>query len=442
MNKFKRLLKGSEVKKYFYNTSWMLGEKLSTMGLAMVVSIFVARYLGSENYGILSYALSISSLFAIATHMGLSGLAVRELVNNPNRQAELMGTIFGIKAFGAVIALIAYVSFIFITNTFGEEEFWVLLMVSITILLKPFLILEFWFESQVKAKYPSLVWGSSNILGSLIKIILVATGASLIYFASISVITGIFVIVALIYFFRKESAHNLLEWRFNFSLAKKLLGQGWMIMLGAVFAMVYLKIDQVMLRWFGAVQDVGIYAVASKISEAWYFIPSIIVASLFPKLLELRKRSEEEFNKRLQHLFDMLFCIALFFAILVSIVAKPLMNFLYGDEFSGSAIVLSIHIWAGIFISMRAAFSKWILVEDAVAFSMFTQGAGAMTNIVLNLVFIPLYGGIGAALATLISYAAASYFSLFFYKKTRVVFWIMSKSLIYPFRLSAKLFQS
>ena len=91
---------------------------------------------------------------------------------------------------------------------------------------------------------------------------------------------------------------------------------------------------------------------------------------------------------------------------------------------------------------MRAAFSKWILVEDAIAFSMITQGSGAGANVLLNLVFIPLYGGLGAAIATIISYSMASYFSLFFYKKSREIFWMMTKSLVAPFRYFVGYFKS
>jgi O-antigen/teichoic acid export membrane protein len=189
-----------------------------------------------------------------------------------------------------------------------------------------------------------------------------------------------------------------------------------------------------MLRWLVDAEEVGIYSVAAKLSEAWYFMPTAIVASLFPKLLELKKSDEGQFKKRLQQLFDMLYGIALALAILITFISGPVIDFLYGVEFSKAAVILSIHIWAGIFIFMRAAFSKWILVEDAITFSMFTQGAGALVNVLLNFVFIPMYTGTGAAIATIISYATASYFSLLFYKKTRPIFFMMTKSLLSPFR--------
>jgi len=419
----------------------MMGDKVIAMGLALVVSIFVARYLGPEQYGILSYALSLSSLFAVATHMGLSGLAVRELVNYPDEHRELMGTIFGIKAIAAILAVIAYMGFIFFTSADYDVEFWVLVLVSGTIVIKPFKVFDHWFKAKVKAKYSSIVSISATLILSVLKILLVFLAAHLIAFAAVYLLQAILIAGLLIYFFRREANFSILEWKFNFKRTKELLAQGWMIMLGAFFAIFYLKIDQVMLRLISGAEEVGIYAVAAKLSEAWYFIPGVIVTSLFPKLLELKERNDQLFKKRLQQLFDLLYSIALTIAIIVTFVAGPVIIFLYGPEFSEASVILSIHIWAGVFIFMRAVFSKWILVEDAIPFSMITQGTGALVNVLLNLVFIPLYGGIGAAIATILSYSMASYFALFFYKKSRKIFWMMTKSLFAPFLMPYNYFK-
>lgn len=418
-----------------------MGEKIFTMGLAMVVSIFVARYLGPENYGILSYALSITSLFAIATHMGLLGLAIRELVNFPEDHEELMGTIFGIKLMAALVAMVGFLIFIYYTVDSSEIEFWVLLIVSGTILLKPIEVFDFWFQAKIKAKYSSIVRATSTITFSVIKIGLVILGAQLLFFAGAYLFQALLLGFLFVLFFKRETKMPLFTWKFNFAKAKKLLNHGWMIMAGAIFAMVYLKIDQVMLRWLIDAEEVGIYSVAAKLSEAWYFIPSMIVASLFPKLIELRNKEERQFKERLQHLFDLLFVIAFTLALLVAFISQPVINFLYGLEFSDAALILSIHIWAGVFVFMRAAFNKWILIEDAFAISMITQGLGAAANVAMNLLLIPGYGGLGAAIATIISYALASYISLLFFKKSRAIFWMMTKSLISPIRYSRKFLQ-
>lgn len=157
---------------------------------------------------------------------------------------------------------------------------------------------------------------------------------------------------------------------------------------------------------------VGVYSVAATMSEVWYFIPTAIVASLYPRLIELRKSDSGLYLKRLQQIFDVLFVVALIVAIAVNLFAPYIISLFFGEAYNDAAAILIIHIWAALFVFMRAALSKWILVEDLLVFSMITQGFGALVNVILNFYLIPFLGGQGAAIATLISYATASYFSL------------------------------
>jgi len=427
-------LKKKEVKKYFSNTSWLMGEKIITMSLLMLVSIFVARHLGAEGYGVLSYAISLVSLFTIATHMGLHGLAIRELVRFPDSHTDLLGTIFYLKFMGAVFAILVFLTIILSTESVGSTQFWVLLVTSGIILFKPFEIFDYWFQSQVMAKYSAITRGMAAVFFTILSVLLVVISAHILAFAFSYLIQAILIALLFLFFFRQKSIIKLKELRFKLAKAIDLLGNSWMIMIGALFAMVYLKIDQVMLRWLVNTEEVGIYSVAVNLSEIWYFIPTLIVASIFPKLIELQHEDKQRFQKRLQQLFDILFMIAISLAIVVTFISEPLILFLYGVEFEKAALILSIHVWAGIFIFMRAAFSKWILLEDAIPISMITQGTGALLNILLNIMMIPIYEGAGAAMATIISYAAASYFSLLFFKKSRLIFWMMTKALLSPFR--------
>jgi len=424
----------SKYKHYLLNTSWIMAEKVFNLGIAFIVTIFVARYLGPEEFGMLSYAISLVSLFAIAGHMGLSGLVIREIVKKPDELNTTLGTTFFLKLFGVSIGFIFLVLFAFISEEIGNNEFWILIIVASSVLFSPFEVIDFWFASQVQAKYTSISKSIALIISSTFKVLLIVAGASIVLFAYANIIQTLIVALLLIYFYKKNTLQTIKNWTFSLLRAKELLSQGWMIFLGSIFAVIYLKVDQVMLKWLVGTEEVGVYAVASTLSEAWYFIPTAIIASLFPKLIKLRKSDEKQFNKRLQHVFDLLFILALFVAILVTVFASPIILLFFGEEYISSATILTIHIWAALFIFMRAAFSKWILIEGALMFSLITQGLGAITNIGLNFLLIPHYEGIGAAYATLISYAVASYISLFVYKKTRPVFWMMSKAMISPIR--------
>lgn len=426
------------LKPYLANISWIVFDKFFNLGLAFLVTIFVSRYLGPEKYGILAYATSLAALLGTTAHMGLSGIVVREIVEFPEKKQETLGTTFVLKGLGSLIGFAILCLIALLTNDQGSAEFWVLLIAALTILLQPFQSIKFWFQANVQARYITTAQITGKLISSGFKLLLIFLGASLIPFAFGSFIQITFVTVTLLYLYQHTANLPIQTWLPSLKRAKKLLRSGSIIFIGTVFASVYLKTDQIMLRWLVDPKEVGIYSIAATLSEVWYFLPTAIVVSIFPKLIQLRNSSVRAYKKRLQQVFDLLFVIAFLVAIIVTFLAKPLVYFSLGEAYLGSAPILSIHIWAGIFIFMRAAFSKWILTEHLEIFSLVTQGSGAISNIVLNFILIPRFGGYGAALATLFSYATASYLSLLLHNKTREVFWMMTYSMFLVPRLGLR----
>ncbi len=423
-----------KLKHYVFNASWMMAERLLNIGVGFFMAIVLARYLGPEQFGILAYAISMTAIFASAGHMGLAGLVVREVVKQPNAVPETLGTTFMLKLTGMTLGFVLILLYALLFEEAGGTEFWMLLIVATAIFFQTFDVVEYWFQSQVQAKYPAMAKSGSVVLAAGLKLLLVVSGAGVIAFAFAHAAQFVIAALILAVLYKGTTRMSLMSWKASFAKARELLSQGWIIYLGSIFAVIYMKIDQVMLKWMVGAEEVGVYAVAAQLSEAWYFLPTAIVASFFPKLIKLHEADPARFNLRFQQLLDVLFVLAIAVAVLVSLVAGPVISLLFGAEYQNSASILTIHIWAGVFIFMRAAFSRWILIEGALMFSLITQGLGALANIGLNALLIPHYGGEGAAMATLISYAVASYAALLVHKKTRPVFVMMTKSFFSPFR--------
>jgi O-antigen/teichoic acid export membrane protein len=213
--------------------------------------------------------------------------------------------------------------------------------------------------------------------------------------------------------------------------AKLFLSRGWWLILSGVASIIYLKIDQVMLGWMQGSEAVAYYSLASRLSEVWYLFPGIIVASLYPSLIKA-KQLDDVYRVKLQRICTLLCWMAISIALVMTFIAPVLVEQLFGVEYGPTVLILQIHVWAGVFIFMRALFSKWILIEDIPKYSLLTHGGGAIVNVILNFWLIPIMGGEGAAWATLISYAAASYFVLFLCKPTQKMAMIMSISLVAP----------
>jgi len=214
-----------------------------------------------------------------------------------------------------------------------------------------------------------------------------------------------------------------------------LFAKSWPLILSSIAASIYLKIDQIMLANMVSVSASGIYAVAARMSEVWYFIPQLLAAALFPSLLNSKMVSAEQYRSRMRICLAAFALTATAIAVVVTIFADRIVLTLFGAEYAAAAAILQIHIWGGVFIFQRAVASKWMIAENLFMFSFVSHGLGAVLNVVLNLVLIPRYGAIGSAVATVISYAGASYLFTFCSRRTWPMARMMTETLLLPLSL-------
>jgi O-antigen/teichoic acid export membrane protein len=399
-----------------------------------VTTVIVARYLGPDEFGIFAYATSVAALFGIAGHLGLHGLVVRDIVQLAEQRPATLGTATTLKAGGVLIGYVILLLYAGYYEGAGTPAFALIAICGAALLFTPVDVIDYWFNAFLKARYVAVARGLARLVFLGGAVLLVAGRADLVFFGVPYLVQAAVAAGLLLLLYRRTAEVRLTDWRFERGRAHDLLAQGWMLFLSSFLAVIYLKIDQVMLRWLADPAEVGLYAVAARLSEALYFMPAAIVASVFPKLIELKERDPERMNLRLQQLFDGLALLGLLVAVAITLAAPYLVALFFGEDYAGSSPILVIHTWAAVFIFMRAALSRWILIENVLRFSLLTQGLGALSNVVMNYMLIPRLGGEGAAWATLVSYAIASFLAVFLYPRTRPVFWMMSRALLAPVR--------
>ena len=420
---------GSEAfKKYFANTSWMFVEKIIRFLIAFLVGVYVVRYLGPEGFGDLSFAISFVGLFATIAALGLDSIVVRELVNDHSRRDELLGSVFYLRIIGALIAIVLTITTAFIL----KESYFNIILIAIIVtstLFQSINVVEYYFQSIVQSKFNVYVQSSSLILASIIKVILVLINAPLIYFATVYVIEFIF-LSAGYYMVYKINNLKITNWRFKLDTAIVLLKDSWPLILSGVVISIYMKIDQVMIKNILNSEELGYYAIAVKLSEAWYFVPVAICASLFPAIINAKHISEKLYLSRLQKLYDILAWLAIGIAIPVTFMTDFIITILFGTKFLPAAPVLTIYIWAGIATFLGVASSQYLIIENLTKLAFYRTLMGMILNVILNLLLIPKYGIAGSALATLISYSLAV-FSIVFFSSSRQQFYLMIRSLLF-----------
>jgi len=414
-------------RKYFANTSWLLGERILRMVVSLLVGIYVARYLGPERFGLLSYTLSFVLLFSSLASFGLDDILVRELVKQPEQRNNLLGTVFWLKVCGtAIMSTTIAVVLQFMAE--DQQTYWMIALITFGFLFQATNVVDFYFQSQVQSKFAVRAQAFQLLLTSIFKIYLVWNQAELIWFAFALMLDQVVVAVLFLLVY-----HWKIEWfpflSFTWIQAKKLMIDAWPLIFAGMVVSVYMKIDQVMLKEMLDAKAVGVYAAAVKLCEAWYFVPTAVIASLFPAIITARKNSETLYEERVQKLYDLMVWVAVAVALPTTLLADWVILILYGIDFQEAADVLRIYIWAGVFVTLGIASSKWLIAENLQRYLFFRTILGALLNVGFNLWLIPIYGIKGAAIATLVAQGTVGFLSLSFFKKTRHNFLMAAKSL-------------
>ena len=431
ITKFKSLLKHKGFIKYFKNTSWVLIEKIIRFTVGLFVGVWVARYLGPERFGLLSYAQSFVGLFTIIASLGLDGIVVRELVKNNNLNDEIIGTAFWLKliaAFGVLLILAIAINF---TSNDTYTNILIFIIASATI-FQSFNVVDFYFQSKVMSKFVVYANIISLFLSSIVKITLILNQAPLVAFAWVILFDSFILACGFIYFYIKKNLRfKIKNLKLKIKTATSLLKDSWPLILSGIAISIYMKIDQVMIKEMMNAEAVGQYAAAVRLSEVWYFIPMVITASLFPAIINAKKKNENLYYLRLQRLYDFMAFMGIAIAVTMTFLSTWITELLYGAQYNQAGSVLVIHIWAGVFVFLGVASAKWFIIENLQMLTLQKTFYGMITNIILNFILIPKYGIQGAAFATLVSQATSAYVTDFFYIKTRKVFYMKSKSIFF-----------
>lgn len=399
------------------NMGWMLTNGGTRAAMGVALAGILARYLGPDDYGWYSLAMAIVSLSFFVSDAGLNDLSQREILRSrPDEVGVVMGTTFVIRLAGSSVVGLALVTVVrsLISSPLAASLVAVLALVHV---VRPLGVLAGWFESQLKSRVVAI----GSILGGGIHLALVAlsvwlgrpSAASLML---MRVADAILFGVALLVAYRLHG-HSPLLWRFSARRARSMLRESrWLVFTG-LFGVLNLRIDQVMIASLGTPSDLGYYAAAAKVAESWEMIPFALSASLFPRLVGDGERGV--LQRSLSPLLASVIWLGLGIAACLWIFAPIVVTGLFGESFLPAAGVLTVLSWSGVFLGLRTVLVRWILVNGRPEVAVWATAAGAVVNVGTNLLVIPAFGAVGAAWATLLSYAAANFLALLIPSSTR-----------------------
>ena len=428
-----RILSSPNIGRAIFNTLWLFANQIVRLSVGLVVSVLLARYLGASVYGLYSLAGAIVTIFMPIQMMGLNTIIVRDLLNNDKDNRQTMGSGFVIQSIGGVIVVV--LSCITSSLIRPENQFLMemVLILSSVALFRSSELVKYWYEARVLSKFVVWIQIGVFIVTSIIKVCLIFLKAPLIYIVWTNFADGVCVSVALfILFFTTDKRIGL--WKSTLEYIVSLLKQGFPLLLSGIAIIIYMKIDQLMIGYMLADRSLGVYTAAVNISEAWYFVPMAIMASIYPSLVVTRQNNYPKYLERNQLVCNYMTILSASVALIMTLFSDRIIGTLFGADFMNAAAVLSIYAWAGVFVSLGLTSGRWLITEGMEIIIFYRAIFGAIVNVILNLVLIPRYGIIGSAIATLISYFVAS-FSVLIFKRSRPVGIMMLKSLL-PLKLS------
>lgn len=426
---FRKRIEGSQIlQRIIHNAGWMFVDKVVRLGIGFFVNVWITRYLGPEKFGLLSYAAAFVSLFAAVANLGLYGIMVRDVVRHPEAKDEIVGTALFLKFAGGLCTFVLTFSLICLLRPGETLTHWLVAIVALGMVVQSLEVFDFWFQSQLLSKRTVFANFPGFLIITSAKIILIFAGAPLIAFAWAASLEILLSGVALVISYQLVTK-SLARLIVSLACARRLLRDCWPLIFAGLMLMIYNRIDQVMLGQMIDNRSVGVYSAAVKIAEFWHVFPALVLQSMFPAIVEAKKAGETFYYARLQKVFNLMAGMSYVFVIPLFILSKPIIQILYGSAYAESGGILAVYVLSGIFVLLGQTRENWVTVENITRFSLYSTVIGAAVNIILNLIFIPRFGGLGAAYATLIALFVGSYLVNLFHRETRKIFFMQTRSL-------------
>lgn len=394
----------------------MVAERLYQMAVSLIVGLLTARYLGPENYGVINYVAAFISFGTPLCGLGLEGVLVKRYVDQPKKAGKLVGTAMAMEFGASVLTSLAIVSIVAVSNAGSKVKIIIAILESVQLLFRSTEAIEFWYQSQLKSKYTSIIKMIAYTVMSVYRIFLLAAGKSVEWFAfSISLDMIVIGILYLSLYWRQKGP----KLGISFSLGKLLLGDSYHFILSGLMVVIYSQMDKIMIQAMLGDEQTGLYSAAYTICSLWFFIPGALISSARPLIMKAKTVNQETYLYKLKQLYAGIFWMGVLVGVVVTIFGKFIILLLYGRDYMGACGALVIGIWYGIFAQLGTARGIWILSEHKNKYVKYCLMWGAIVNVILNYVLIPVWGINGASLATLTTQFVTCVVAPLFYKGTR-----------------------
>lgn len=415
-------------RKVVSNLVWAVGGKIVTLVGNLLVGIFVARYLGPEQYGLMNYVISYVALFQIFATFGLDSIEIREESKTPERKDAIIGTAFRLKLIAATItiAFVALTMFLFEADGFTRL---MVMMYSLSMLLNTMNVARNYFTSIIWNEYVVKTEISRTVIGIAFKVALLVIHAPLAWFIFAVLMDAVLLASGYAISYRAKIGSMRL-WSWDAPLARYMLKQAFPMLLSGAAVIVYTKINTVMLGNMLDKTAVGIYSIAVSFTDVCVFVPTILSQTVTPVLVRKYEDDRVGYQLSSQLFIDITVWGCIFLAVFVSFISAPLIKMTYGMAYANSIPVLKVLSFRLFGVALAQTSGQLIIVEHIQKYAVIRNILGCVICVCLNLLLIPRYGVIGAAFSSVITSLFPGYIANFLIPAYRKFFVMQTKSVV------------
>lgn len=400
-----------------HNAGWIIMGRIAQMIISLFVGILSARYLGPGNYGLLNYAGAYTAFFTSICTLGINSVIVKEFIEHSDEQGEALGSALGLRMVSSFVSLLTIIAIVCIVDSGDKTAIYVTALYSISLLFQVFDTINYWFQAQLKSKVTSIIMLAAYTVTSAYRIILLALGKSVLWFAFAVSVDAIVVAVLNLIAYKKHGGQKLV---FTLSKSKAILGKSYHYILSAAMIAIYGQTDKFMLKLMLNETEVGYYSTATTICNIWVFLLAAIIDSMTPTIIEAHSNGDyRTFDKRNRQLYAIVFYVSGIVSTFFVLFGGKVIGILYGSQYLKAAAPLSIITWYTAFSYLGVARNAWIVCENKQKYLKYMYFTAAVFNVVLNYFLIPTYGASGAAFASLLTQIGTSMVIPLFFKGMR-----------------------
>jgi len=404
------------ISKELKNASWIIAGKILQMLVSLLVSLLTARYLGPSNYGLINYGAAYVSFFTAICNLGINFVIVKEFSDHPDEIGASIGTSVLFRFISSVLSLLLIIAISFFVDRNEPLTVIVVALCGFSLIFNVFDTINYWFQWQYKSKISSIVGFIAYLVAAIYKIILLVLQKEVIWFALATSMDYLCVSVLLLYAYNKHGGPKL---RISLDRGKAIISKSYHYILSTLMVAVYAQTDKFMLKQMMTEEEVGYYSVAVAICSMWVFVLAAIIDSLNPTIINQFRTNKDVYIRKNKQLYFVVFYISIAVSFAIVLFGETVVHLLYGKMYAASSSMLKVVTWYTAFSYLGVARNTWIVCENKQRYLKYIYGSAAIINILLNLILIPQFGGVGAAIASLLTNIGTSIVLPLFIKPLR-----------------------